>query len=162
MWETETLNWAQFMLQWLSVSLNSMNSVKVMLHLGKTLIDTNFSYYTLITTTNSPVRFTSVLCDVGVDTKYGTCTIVTTNANVNWSTNNQSINQSSVSWYLFRVVSGNRYLSRGSNENVLYITRTGNVFVARWVIHLHPARTTVILNFFLWGIFHLSKFIYWF
>ena len=36
MWETGTLNWTQFMLQWLSVSLNSLNSVKVTLHLGKT------------------------------------------------------------------------------------------------------------------------------
>ena len=36
MWETRSLNQAQFMLQWLSVSLNSLNSVKVLLHLGKT------------------------------------------------------------------------------------------------------------------------------
>ena len=28
----------------------------------------------------------------------------------------------SVGWYLFRVVSGNRYLPTSSNENVLYIT----------------------------------------
>ena len=39
-------------------------------------------------------------------------------------------------WYLFRVVSGNRYLPRGSNENTLCITSTGNVFVARWVMPL--------------------------
>ena len=38
----------------------------------------------------------------------------------------------SIGWYLFRVVSGNRYLPRGSNENALYITSTGKVFVARW------------------------------
>ena len=42
----------------------------------------------------------------------------------------------SVAWYLFRMVSGNRYLPRGSNEYVLYITSTGNVSVARWVIPL--------------------------
>ena len=37
MWETGSLNQAQFiMLQWLSISLNSLNSVKVPLHLGKT------------------------------------------------------------------------------------------------------------------------------
>ena len=36
MWETGSLNWAQFMLQWLSDSLNSPNLVKVTLHLGKT------------------------------------------------------------------------------------------------------------------------------
>ena len=42
----------------------------------------------------------------------------------------------SVGWYLFRMMSGNRYLPRGSNENALYITNTGNVFVARWVIPL--------------------------
>ena len=38
-----------------------------------------------------------------------------------------------VDWYLFRVVSGNRYLPRGSNENTVYITSTGNVSVSRWV-----------------------------
>ena len=31
----------------------------------------------------------------------------------------------SVGWYLFRMVSGNRYLPRGSNENTLCITSTG-------------------------------------
>ena len=42
----------------------------------------------------------------------------------------------SVGWYLFRVLSGNRYLTRGSNKNTLCITSTGNVSVARRVIHL--------------------------
>ena len=42
----------------------------------------------------------------------------------------------SVGWCLFRVVSGNKCLPRGSNENTLCITSTGNVFVARWVIPL--------------------------
>ena len=42
----------------------------------------------------------------------------------------------SVGRYLLRVVSGKRYLPRGSNEDALYITKTGNVFVARWVIPL--------------------------
>ena len=42
----------------------------------------------------------------------------------------------SADWYLFRVVSGNRYLPRGSNENALYITSTGNASVSRWVIPL--------------------------
>ena len=37
----------------------------------------------------------------------------------------------SVGWYLFRVVTGNRYLPRGSNEN-----STGNVSASRWVIPL--------------------------
>ena len=41
-----------------------------------------------------------------------------------------------VSWYLFRVVIGNRCLLRGSNENTLCITSTSNVFVGRWVIPL--------------------------
>ena len=43
-----------------------------------------------------------------------------------------------VGWYLFRVVSGNRYLPSGSNENALYINRpsTGNVSVSRWIILL--------------------------
>ena len=38
MWETGSFNQAQFMLHWLSVPLNSLNSVKVLLHLGKTPI----------------------------------------------------------------------------------------------------------------------------
>ena len=42
----------------------------------------------------------------------------------------------SVVWYLFRVVSGNRYLPRDGHENTLCITSTGNVFFARWVIPL--------------------------
>ena len=42
----------------------------------------------------------------------------------------------SVDWYLFRVVTGNRYLPRGSKENALYITITGNVSISRWVIPL--------------------------
>ena len=40
----------------------------------------------------------------------------------------------SVDWYLFRVVTGNTYLTRGSNENTLCITSTDNVSVARWVM----------------------------
>ena len=42
----------------------------------------------------------------------------------------------SVVWYLFRVVSSNRYLPKVCNENALYITSIGNVFVSRWVIAL--------------------------
>ena len=42
----------------------------------------------------------------------------------------------SVGWYLFAVVNGNRYLPRGNNENALFITSTGNVFVASWLIPL--------------------------
>ena len=41
-----------------------------------------------------------------------------------------------VDWYLFSVVTGNRYLPRSSNENALFITSTGNVSVSRWVITL--------------------------
>ena len=50
----------------------------------------------------------------------------------------------SVDWYLFRVVSGNRYLPRDSNENTLYITCTGNASVSRWVI---PLVTIPLLDF---------------
>ena len=32
-----------------------------------------------------------------------------------------------VGWYLFRVVTGNRYLPRGSNKNALYITSVSNI-----------------------------------
>ena len=35
-WKTGSLNWAQFMLLWFSESLNSLNSMKVLLYLGKT------------------------------------------------------------------------------------------------------------------------------
>ena len=42
----------------------------------------------------------------------------------------------SIGWYLFRVVSGNRYLPRDSNENTLCITNCEYVSVARWVIPL--------------------------
>ena len=49
----------------------------------------------------------------------------------------------SVGWYLFRVVSGNRYLPRGSNENTLCIASTDNVSVARWVI---PLVATLLLD----------------
>ena len=38
-----------------------------------------------------------------------------------------------VDWYLFQVVTGIRYLPRGSNENALFITSTGSVSVSRWV-----------------------------
>ena len=41
-----------------------------------------------------------------------------------------------VDWYLVRVVIGNRYLPRGSNENAIFITSTDNVSVSRWVITL--------------------------
>ena len=41
-------------------------------------------------------------------------------------------------WYVFSVVSGNRYLPRGSNGNALCITTTGIVFIARYVIPLAP------------------------
>ena len=46
----------------------------------------------------------------------------------------------SVGWYLFRVVCGNRYLPRDSNENTLCITSTGNVSVSRWAIPLLTMR----------------------
>ena len=49
----------------------------------------------------------------------------------------------SAGWYLHRAVSVNGYLSRGSNENTLCITSTGNVSVARWVI---PLVTILILD----------------
>ena len=41
-----------------------------------------------------------------------------------------------VDWYLSRVLSGNRYLPLGSNENAPFITSTGNVSVSRWEITL--------------------------
>ena len=42
LWETGTLNWTQFMLQWLSVSLNSLNSVKVTLTFRKNSSKSHF------------------------------------------------------------------------------------------------------------------------
>ena len=38
-----------------------------------------------------------------------------------------------VDWYLFRVMTGNRYLPRGSNENTLCIKSTGYISVSTWV-----------------------------
>ena len=49
-----------------------------------------------------------------------------------------------VARYLFRVVSGNRHLPRGSNENSICITSTGNVSVARWV--------TLLVAILLWDL----------
>ena len=49
-----------------------------------------------------------------------------------------------VGWYLFRVVSGNRHLPRGSNENTICITSTCNVSVARWV--------TLLVAILLWDL----------
>ena len=49
----------------------------------------------------------------------------------------------SVGGYLFRAVSGNIYLPRGSNENTFCITSAGNVFVTRWVI---PLVTSVMIH----------------
>ena len=51
--------------------------------------------------------------------------------------------QLSVGWYPFRVVSGGRYLPRGSSEITLCITSTDNVSVARWVI---PLVTILLLD----------------
>ena len=45
MWETGSLNQAQFMLHWSSVSLNSLNSAKVLLHLGKTPLSCLFAVW---------------------------------------------------------------------------------------------------------------------
>ena len=49
-----------------------------------------------------------------------------------------------IDWYLFQVVTGNRYIPRGSNENSLFINSTGNVSVTRWVITLV---TILLLDF---------------
>ena len=43
-WETGSLNWAQFLLRWFIRSLDSLNSMKVLLHLGKTPIGNKESY----------------------------------------------------------------------------------------------------------------------
>ena len=58
----------------------------------------------------------------------------------------------SVVGYLFRVVAGNRNLLRGSNWNTLCITKTGNVFVARWVIPLVtiPLLDSAIIHWICW------------
>ena len=50
----------------------------------------------------------------------------------------------SVSWYLFQVMTGNRWVPRGSNENTLFITSIGNESVSRWVITLV---TILLLDF---------------
>ena len=50
--------------------------------------------------------------------------------------------------YLFSLVRGNRYLCRGSVENVLSITITGNVTMFRWVV--------LVVTVVFFGFFHDS------
>ena len=50
----------------------------------------------------------------------------------------------SLVWYLFDVVRGSSCQIRGNNVNALFITTTGNVFVARWA---QPFVTRPILDF---------------
>ena len=50
--------------------------------------------------------------------------------------------------YLFILVTGNRYLCRGSVENVLSITITGNVTMSRWVV--------LVVTVLFFGFFHDS------
>ena len=61
----------------------------------------------------------------------------------------------SVDCYLFPVVSGNRYLPRGSNKNTLCITSTANVSVASWVI---PLVTMLLLDLVT---IHWIRWIHW-
>ena len=58
----------------------------------------------------------------------------------------------SAGWYLFRVVSGNRYLLRGSNKKAYC---NGNVFVARLVVPL------VTKPFFDFVMIHWIRWIHW-
>ena len=54
-----------------------------------------------------------------------------------------------VDWYLFQMVSGSRYLPRGSNENapfITIITSTGDVSVSRWVIILLTTLDFVMIH----------------
>ena len=67
MWEAGTLNWTQFMLQWLSFSLNLLNSVKVALHLGKTPLSSFFfavviEWAQLIVYTHTSINSELMLC----------------------------------------------------------------------------------------------------
>ena len=47
--------------------------------------------------------------------------------------------------YLFCVVSGNRYLPRGSKENVLSATNTGNITMSRYVVQVVTILDFVII-----------------
>ena len=50
----------------------------------------------------------------------------------------------SIDWYMFRVVSGNRYLPRSSKKCILIITSTGDASVSKWII---PLVTLPLLDF---------------
>ena len=49
------------------------------------------------------------------------------NRYIAWYSSKMNFLLLSVSWYPFRVESGNKHLPRGSNENALCITTTGSV-----------------------------------
>ena len=68
---------------------------------------------------------------------------ISDNRYITWYSSKKNFLLLSVGWYLFRAVSGNRYLPQDSNENTLYITSTGNVHVARWLI---PLVTILLLD----------------
>ena len=64
----------------------------------------------------------------------------------------KNFSQLSLGWCLFRVVGGNRYLPRGSNENALFISNTGNVFLTSWLIPLVkvPLLDLVMIHWIRW------------
>ena len=59
---------------------------------------------------------------------------------------------SNTDWYPFQVVTGYRYLPRGSNENALFIISTGNVSFSRWGITLVtiPFLDFVMIHWICW------------
>ena len=91
-------------------------------------------------------------------------TEISNNRYLTWFSGKKIFPLLSLGWYLFRLVSGNRYLTRSSNENTLYITSTGNVSVARWVI---PLVTIPLLDFIMihwipeFSEIHLGKTLKW-
>ena len=68
---------------------------------------------------------------------------ISDNRYIPWYSSKKNFPLLSVVWYLFRVMSGNKYLPQDSNENALCITSTDNVYVARWVI---PMVTILLLH----------------
>ena len=70
-----------------------------------------------------------------------------------WS--NKNTFSITTSEYLFSMVSGDRYLARGSKGNILCVTITGTVTVSRWVVQVV---TTPLLDFL---IIHWIHWIQW-
>ena len=121
MWETRSLNQAQFMLHWLSVSLNSLNSVKVLFHLGKTPI----SFYQLFSL--SYLRFRKLCQYIARVTKFEKTKQSSRNVR------QIKINQIGTSWKVMIANAVNAVLVKCCKET-LTVVITYTCHVGNWII----------------------------